>query len=99
MEDQQADTPSWVKGGKEDDNQRYRDLLKYMEEKRTEARDMLAVDEERRRESKRKKDSWALLRASIDFLKENEGKWRQRRIEECEKIKEEEKRDRLAVSS
>ena len=98
VEDQQTDQPSWVKGGKEDDNQRYRDLLKYMEEKRTEARDMLAVDEERRRESKRKKDSWALLRASIDFLKENEGKWRQRRIEECEKIKEEETRDRLAVS-
>ena len=47
MEDQQADKPSWVKGGKEDDNQSYRDLLQYMEEKRTEARDMLAADEER----------------------------------------------------
>jgi hypothetical protein len=47
IEDKQADTPSWVKGGKEEDNQRYRDLLQYMEEKRTDARNMLAADEER----------------------------------------------------
>ena len=93
----QVDIPSWVKGGKEEDNQRYRDLLQYMEEKRKDARNLLAADEERKRESKKKKESWALLRESTQFLKENEGKWRQRKIEECEKIKEEEKKDRLAV--
>jgi hypothetical protein len=28
------DEATWVRGGKEDDNQRYRDFLKYFEEKR-----------------------------------------------------------------
>ena len=57
----------------------------------------MAQDEGRKKEAKHLEDSWALLRLSMNFLKENEGGWRQRRIEECDKIREEEKRDRLAV--
>ena len=90
-------TTKWVKGCKEEDNMRYRELLKYMEDKRTEARERLAQDEGRKKETKQMEDSWALLRLSMNFLKENEGGWRQRRIEECDKIRDEEKRDRLAV--
>jgi hypothetical protein len=39
-----------------------------------------------------------LLRLSMNYLKEKDGAWRQRRIEECDKIREEEKIDRLAVT-
>jgi hypothetical protein len=56
-------------------------------------------DRERLKEAKRKEGTWELMRASISLLKEKEGVWRTRRIEECERIKEEEKRDRLAVVS
>ena len=46
---------------------------------------------------KRKKDAWALMRTSIAFLKDREGVWRSRRIAECERILEIDKKDRLAV--
>ena len=72
--------PRWIIGSKEEDNMRYRELLKYMEEKRKEDREILSQEE-------RSQD-----------LKEKDGAWRQRRIEECDKIREEEKRDRLAVT-
>ena len=75
----------------------YRELLQYMEDKRKEARERLIQDDGRKEKARRKEDSWALLRLSTNFLKEQEGGWRQRRIEECDKIREEEKRDRLAV--
>ena len=55
------------------------------------------ADEERMKEARQKEATWELMRASISFLKEKDGVWRSRRIEECNKIKEEEKRDRLAV--
>ena len=89
--------PTWVPGSKEEDNKRYRDLLKYMEERRKEARELLRIEEGRKKEAKKKEESWALLRTSIAFLKEQEWKWKQRQIEEVERIKEEEKADRLAV--
>ena len=34
QKEQSKDEATWVRGGKEDDNQRYRDFLKYCEEKR-----------------------------------------------------------------
>ena len=40
---------------------------------------------------------WELLRTSIQFLKEKESGWQTRKIKEVESIKEEEKRDRLAI--
>ena len=73
----------WAEGARGEDNERYRKLLKYMEERRIEAREMLLEDERRKREAKNRKDSFALLR-----LKEREDKWRGRRIDECERIKE-----------
>ena len=94
VEDQK---PTWVPGCKEEDNKRYRELLKYMEDRRLEARELLRRDEDRKKEAKQKKDSWDLLRTSMEYLKEKEWGWRQRRIEEIERIREEEKRDRLAV--
>ena len=42
-----------------------------------EARERLATDEARKKDSQRKTDSWALLRASTEFLNENADKWRQ----------------------
>jgi hypothetical protein len=54
-------------------------------------------DEDRMKDARRKEASWELLRTSISFLKEKEWIWRSRKIAECERIKEEEKRDRLAV--
>ena len=89
--------PRWVQGGKEEDNRRYRDLLQYMEDKRKEDKDRLSQEEDKKKEAKKKQDSWALLRLSISYLKEKEGAWRQRSIEECDRIREEEKKDRLAV--
>ena len=38
------------------------------------------------------------MRLSIQYLKENEPKWRSRKIKECERIRQEEKNDRLAIS-
>ena len=47
--------------------------------------------------ARRKEATWELLRTSISFLKEKEWIWRSRKIAECERIKEEEKRDRFTV--
>ena len=54
-------------------------------------------DEERKRDAQRKERSWSLLRTSMEYLKEKEECWQQRKIREVDKIKEEEKRDRLAI--
>ena len=43
-------------------------------------------------------ESWALLRLSMGYLKETEEGWRTRKLEECTRIREEEKEDRLAVA-
>jgi hypothetical protein len=37
------------------------------------------------------------LRESAAFLRTNADKWRERKIKECDRIREEEKKDRLAV--
>jgi CHAD domain-containing protein len=45
----------------------------------------------------RKKEVWDLMRESMDFLKKNKEKWKERKLEESKRIKEEDKRDRLAI--
>jgi hypothetical protein len=87
----------WVKGAKEEDDARYRKFLTYMEEKRQEAR-MLLQKEDDKKEAKEKEAIWALLRESMAFLRENSHMWQERKVEECEKVKQEAKEDRLAVS-
>ena len=60
----------WVPGSKDEDKQRYRELMKYMEEKRMEAKELLKEEKERKETAKKREESWKLLRLSIDFLRE-----------------------------
>ena len=55
-------------------------------------------DEDRKRRALAKEKAWEMMRESITFMKTHEEKWRTRRIEECDRIKEEEKIDRLAIA-
>ena len=55
-------------------------------------------DEGRKRRAKAREEHWELLRQSMEYLKKNESKWRTRKIEECEKIREDAKIDRLAIA-
>ena len=87
----------WVQGALEEDNIRYRSFLKYMEDKREENKTKQMGDEKRMANQKQKEQRWALMKESVKFLKENDTKWQERRIQECEKIRLEEKKDRLAV--
>ena len=80
----------WIEGGREEDNMRYRRFLAYCEERREEAKKLLEGDEDRKREAKRKKEVWDLMRESMDFLSKNQERWKERRIEERKRIKEEE---------
>jgi hypothetical protein len=89
----------WMKGAPTDDNQRYKEFLRYMEERREEARERQMEEDERKGVARRKEESWALMRVAVNFLRENTDKWRERRIEKCDMIREEDKRDRLAVSN
>jgi hypothetical protein len=50
-----------------------------------------------KRESKRKKEVWDPMRKAMEFMRKNKDKWKERRLEETKRIKEEDKRDRLAV--
>ena len=77
---------------------RYRNFLAYCEERREEAKKLLEGDEDRKREAKRKKEVWDLMRESMDFLSKNQERWKERRIEESKRIKEEDKKDRLAIA-
>ena len=49
------------------------------------------------RKVEKKRRNWDLLRVSMEFLRENDAQWQTRRIEEVDRIKEEEKKDRLAI--
>ena len=93
-EDRLIEKGTWVVGGREDENKRYRDFLLYCEEKREETRRMLEEDEDRKRAAKEKEKAWGLLRESIAFIRANDDKWMIRKIEECDRIREEEKLDR-----
>ena len=87
----------WVKGSREEDKRRYRELMAYMEEKRVETKELLKRGEEKKEKARRKEDHWKLFRLSTAYLRENERGWMLRRIKEHERIKEEEKEDRLAL--
>ena len=84
-------------GAAQSDNDTYRKFLDYMEEKREEARMMLQADDDRKKEAKKKENSWQLLREATKFLRDNADRWRERKIEECERVRREEKEDRLAI--
>ena len=68
-----------------------------MEEKREEARMRLREGEEQKERAKEKEARWDLMKEAAKFLKENSDRWRERQIDECERIKQEEKDDRFAV--
>ena len=89
---------TWVAGGTEEDNKRYLEFLRYCEEMREESLRRREEDEERKRRALAKEKAWEMMRESITFLKTHEEKWRTRRIVECNRIKEEEKIDRLAIA-
>ena len=55
-------------------------------------------DEDRMKEARKKEATWELLRTSISYLKKKDGVWKTRKILECDRIKEKEKRDRLTVA-
>jgi hypothetical protein len=93
----EKDEEIWIQGGSEEDNTRYREFLIYCEAKRIETLRREEEDEERKSEAKMTRDHWELLRQSIEYLKENEERWQQKRIKEVNRIKEEEKKDRLAI--
>ena len=86
-----------VMGCSEEDGEIYRTFLMYCEKRRLAYEREMDDDEERKREAIRKEANWSLLKESMSFLKENEDGWQQRRIKEVDRIKEEEKRDRLAI--
>ena len=71
------------------------EFLKYCEERRQEVKRSRDEDEARKSEAKSKEED---MRTSIEFLRSNEDKWRCRRIYECERIKKEDKKDRLAIA-
>ena len=87
----------WVKGAELSDNDRYKALLDYMEKMREETKQRIREDDERKEEAKRKEDTWSLMKEAVDFIKKNGKGWVERRSRECERIREEEKLDRLAV--
>ena len=87
----------WVRGAEESDNARYRKFLCYMEERREETRVLLKETELRKERAKEKEARWELLRECMNFLKENSKRWQERKLKECERVREEAKEDRLAV--
>ena len=95
--EEEGEEALWVRGAQKSDNERYKEFLAYMEEKREEKRRAMQEDEERKKEARRKEDSWHLLREASSFLKKNANRWQERRIEECERVRREEKEDRLAI--
>ena len=44
-----SDQSNWVKGGGEEDNERYRTFLKYCEDRRQESKQQQEMDEERKK--------------------------------------------------
>ena len=89
----------WVKGADQEENERYAGFLNYLEERRQEMKALLERDEERIEMAKKKSSTWELMRESVSILKAKDGEWKSRRIEECMKIKEEDRKDRLAVAN
>ena len=92
-----TDEGTWVRGATEEDNLRYKRFMVYMEERRIEARQRLQEEEALKEKARQKKKRWELLRISLEYLRLHDEKWQERRLEECERIKKEEKEDRLAI--
>ena len=88
------DAPIYVKGASAEANLAYGDFLTYMEQRRAEARDRLNEDEEGKRRAEKRERSWHLLRESICYLEKNSEKWRQRRLKEVDKVKQEDEADK-----
>ena len=86
------DKGTYFKGSRKEDNQRYRDFLAYCEERRRESRRDQEDDIERKMSAESKSKHWEMMRLSTEFLKQNEQKWRTRKIEECDRIRELEKK-------
>jgi hypothetical protein len=59
---------------------------------------LLQKEDNKKKEANEKEARWALLRESMAFLRENSHTWQERKVEECERLKQEAKEDRLAVS-
>ena len=78
QEERMSEEEVWVGGAKEEDNERYRNFLTYMEEKREEARQHLPEERDRKRDAKKKEESWALMREAVAFLRTNDEKWREK---------------------
>ena len=97
MEDAGVKGGKWVLGGSSEENERYRAFLKYCEEMREEKKRQISEDEGRKAEARRKENIWSLLKESIKYLRENEVSWQHRKIGEIERIKAEERQDRLAI--
>ena len=65
---------TWVKGGREEDNKRYKDFLIYCEERSRESRMLKEEDDDRKERAEMRIRQWDLMRLSIDYLKKNEPK-------------------------
>jgi hypothetical protein len=97
-EEQREKEEVWLKGGREEDNKRYREFLQYCEQKRKENKIWKEEEDKRKDKAMGKEDHWKLLRMCIEEIREKEGKWTTRKTEELDRIKEEEKEDRLAIA-
>jgi hypothetical protein len=80
-----------------EERDKYKLFLAYCEERRKDWRQQEEDDTKSKEMKMRKEEHWKLLRESISFLQENERHWQQRKIKEVDRIREEEKMDRLAV--
>ena len=70
-------------------------MLEYIEKKREEKEEKEKEDVHRMARQREKQERWALMRESVKYLKENYSKWQEKKVEEWDRIKQEEKRDRL----
>ena len=76
---------------------RSKDQIIRMKDNLLEARDRLMEEGERKRRADKKEQSWHLLRESVAYLEKNSDKWKQRKLKEVERVKQEDKADRLAI--
>ena len=94
-EDKTGEAANWVEGADDREKDTYKEFLRYCEARRNAWHAQEKEDQERRMEAGRREEHWRLLRESVRFLKENEKGWQQRKIKEVDRIKEEEKDERL----
>ena len=90
---------TYVEGSSKEDNQRNRDFLAYCEERRRESRRDQEDDIERKSSAESKSKHWEMMRLSTEFLKQNEQKWRTRKLEEFKIIMKLEKKELLMLAA